>query len=863
MATLRCLATMAAMLLFLVTPAHAAYHETIWDTPGLLSHWSLADIDVQETFDSSWTSPYWGSWSEHPGDISVSGGRLHMVPSWWYYSGFWFDRGQPLQGSTYTIEVPVPSTPAIANAETTLGFWGANGYSLYAQVDSHNGWRGLKLGLFDENFVNVGMSAAAWNAATMKWWRVRFSMDTAYMDVSTDGVSWTPLLTRFMGTQLRNYFWPVIQTGQYGGTFTSLPAAELDNYSVVSGAMDGAYNVVGSYQGTVARGQQSIPGQASQPVSAGAGSIYVNGGRANFGDTYDFQGTSPFSVEAWVKPDSDSGTAAAIVDKSLPGGGGWRLLAQPGGRVQFIRSDSAGSDIASTPDGYELRSGYWHHLVGTYDGTGEMALYVDGRLRGTSSSGRMVPDTAADLSIGQSSSSGESFVGNVANVAVYGSKMGPADLQEHFNEGKDTGLPAVQITDGVADGSLTYDDRPSISFSSLDGDLESYECQIDTGGWQPCDGQFKPSSALSAGLHSLSVRAVDLYSNISTVQTRNFTVLPDTSIVTKPQTLSNTSQPAFSFQATAQANNFECRLNGGEWGPCPAEYSPQVPDGNNTLDVRAVSSSFTDASPVSYTWKTDTREPSVSVGNDSQNRVYRGAAPVVLFEASEDVARYECNIGGRDWQECRSPLQLVGLPVGTHDLFIRAVDLAGNMQEKPVQYLITVDPRTTSVTHEARMKLRNRRLSCAGTTWSDALGPVISDIRWRTPRSNKELNQDTVKAGNGTFVCRMIGQVQGDNPTTEYWRVGAVLDKRLITDVSLDRVKRLVSFRVNRPGLVQFRFRSSDKMVISSRRYRARAGINNVQLGKTEGSAKSVDVRLVSRISALRTTTPSINLLAY
>lgn len=86
----------------------------------------------------------------------------------------------------------------------------------------------------------------------------------------------------------------------------------------------------------------------------------------------------------------------------------------------------------------------------------------------------------------------------------------------------DATAPSVAITEGPAGGSTVSSGSQSFTFTSADSGA-TFECSLDGGDFAACTSPFA-TSALSDGVHSVSVRAVDAAGNRSAADSRTFTV---------------------------------------------------------------------------------------------------------------------------------------------------------------------------------------------------------------------------------------------------------------------------------------------------------------------------------------------------
>jgi hypothetical protein len=151
------------------------------------------------------------------------------------------------------------------------------------------------------------------------------------------------------------------------------------------------------------------------------------------------------SVTAWIKTTVTSGTGAIIsvnnTTQSSLTDFGVRVSngkVQWGSRGQLYAGGGTVSSQASVNDGL------WHHVAVTVDGATNTNLYIDGVLDTTGKTGFFGSVQGINLmSIGRTAASGgnqQSFIGQIDDVAVWGSPLSQADVQMLASVG---GLPPV------------------------------------------------------------------------------------------------------------------------------------------------------------------------------------------------------------------------------------------------------------------------------------------------------------------------------------------------------------------------------------------------------------------------------------
>jgi hypothetical protein len=161
----------------------------------------------------------------------------------------------------------------------------------------------------------------------------------------------------------------------------------------------------------------------------GSTAAEFGGGRIESTDGFDFTGTAPFSLEAWVQPVGVQVQYARLLSKDTNTGGirqGWDVLFD-NESIQFERwLDGSGSFAnAVFPD-----DGGFFHLTVTYDGT-EMKLYIDGVEKGSTGSTKSLPDTTKPFTLGAYNGTSNAFAGVLDEIAVYDHVLTLPRIQAH------------------------------------------------------------------------------------------------------------------------------------------------------------------------------------------------------------------------------------------------------------------------------------------------------------------------------------------------------------------------------------------------------------------------------------------------
>lgn len=146
-----------------------------------------------------------------------------------------------------------------------------------------------------------------------------------------------------------------------------------------------------------------------------------------------FAGTSPFTVEMWVKPASLSASiySRLISYEQTDGNGrqGWTVLIDPAASQAVFQRWSNGTSN-SVQAGTSFVVGTWTYVVATYDGS-TMRLYLNGSSVASQSSSQSIATFATSLRVGNSYSN-SAFDGILDEVAVYNVALSGATIAAHY-----------------------------------------------------------------------------------------------------------------------------------------------------------------------------------------------------------------------------------------------------------------------------------------------------------------------------------------------------------------------------------------------------------------------------------------------
>ncbi|WP_188113255.1 FG-GAP-like repeat-containing protein [Nocardioides humilatus] len=214
----------------------------------------------------------------------------------------------------------------------------------------------------------------------------------------------------------------------------------------------------------------------------------------------------------------------------------------------------------------------------------------------------------------------------------------------------------------------------------------------------PSNAQEIHSTARVSSGHPDPSPANNSDTETTTVHGTDDTTPPDTQITSGPANgvTSGSADTSFDFASDppADLDHFECRLDDASYTTCtsPAALTG-LTDGTHTFSVRAVDAAGnTDPTPASRTWTVDNTPPDTEITSGPADGAIVPSSATYGFAADPvaDFDHFECKRDATAYQPCTSPKTYSDLPVGTHTLSVRAVDLVGNADPTPASRTWTV-----------------------------------------------------------------------------------------------------------------------------------------------------------------------------
>ena len=163
----------------------------------------------------------------------------------------------------------------------------------------------------------------------------------------------------------------------------------------------------------------------------------------------DLNPSGPFSVEAWLNPDSVGATMCPVASFHEGTRSGWLIYMSTAG-WNLRTYNQNGQVPAVNITGGTPTAGNWDYVAGVWDGSIGY-LYVNGVLQGTSPATNFVANPDGSFTIGSRSDSAFYWGGSVGDVAFYRRALSAMEIQSHAQS-----IPLVKITVSGSSPVLTW-----------------------------------------------------------------------------------------------------------------------------------------------------------------------------------------------------------------------------------------------------------------------------------------------------------------------------------------------------------------------------------------------------------------------
>ncbi len=268
--------------------------------------------------------------------------------------------------------------------------------------------------------------------------------------------------------------------------------------------------------------------------------------------------------------------------------------------------------------------------------------------------------------------------------------------------------PAVEIVKAIPAEEITSVDSMQVFFKrNWNWGRTSYvECRLDSGAFAKCESP-KSYAQLAEGPHRIDVRLVmpilRFWRVTSEMDTHEWTIERKAIVaewVSTPADLTRETTARFEFEATGGAV-FTCALDNGNAMPCQSPHAVNaLNDGLHVM--RVVAADPQDASVnvvLEHRWQVDTQAPQMEMVSVMPQQDPTSLNLLSLSFTVSEPAAVQCRLDGGTPGACASPVELVDLADGRHELALTATDAAGNVSET-MHYDWTVDLTLPTVTIE-------------------------------------------------------------------------------------------------------------------------------------------------------------------
>ena len=251
------------------------------------------------------------------------------------------------------------------------------------------------------------------------------------------------------------------------------------------------------------------------------------------------------------------------------------------------------------------------------------------------------------------------------------------------------------------------------------------------------------AAQLAEGANTLRLCLTDAAGNRgqATTTLNKDTGAPDTTINTKPAALASSTTATFTFSGNDGSGSgvasFECRLDSGAWGVCtsPREYT-SLAEGAHTFEIKAIDQAGNvDGSPATYSWTVDSQAPETQI-DTKPAALSTSTTASFTFSAADGagsgVASYQCRRDSEDWTLCTSPRSFSALAEGSHSFEVRAIDVAGNVDQTPAAFDWEIDSKAPNTQIDTKPTLlANSSTASFGFSASDPGGSGVASFECR------------------------------------------------------------------------------------------------------------------------------------
>ena len=223
-------------------------------------------------------------------------------------------------------------------------------------------------------------------------------------------------------------------TGGSFGSLVSSPEIDLD--------VDGYTS--GSVSDLSGNGNTATVTGATYGTDPNGGGYFDFDGSSDYlqiSSNTDFQSTSNFTVEMWVKPDSLGFASLSNIYTTTSGNRKYNLaISDADGDLEFnTYSTSGGTALSGNNPNLRIQTGVWNHIVAVYEQNVNQEIFINGV-----SHASITPSTTIETGATQPLLIGAlgsyigtyDFDGQIGDVRFYDSALSPSQIVQNFNASK-------------------------------------------------------------------------------------------------------------------------------------------------------------------------------------------------------------------------------------------------------------------------------------------------------------------------------------------------------------------------------------------------------------------------------------------
>ncbi len=334
----------------------------------------------------------------------------------------------------------------------------------------------------------------------------------------------------------------------------------------------------------------------------------------------------------------------------------------------------------------------------------------------------------------------------------------------------DATAPIVTITNQPS--SPTNDPTPTVDFSVSEVP-DTLTCQIDSDTPGPCSTStsFTPSTDLSEGDHTYTIKASDAVGNSDSKTTSVFTVdltAPTVTSFTLPTSPGNNATPTIGFTTSGGATKFECAIDGGSFTTCTttSSFTPSsaLSEGSHTLTVRVTDDANNSSSSTSGAFVIDTTPPVITF-TDAPPSNWPVDYYDIKFTSNEANTTFTCSLNGGAAAACTSPSSITTVYDTASTFKVTAKDQAGNTSSQQVgwtskQGLVLHYPWEQGSTENTSLLAQSAAFSPDG---SPATAPFLGGI------AGTALGSTVTTVQGYTGTDRPLSSSPDDSYTASFW----------------------------------------------------------------------------------------------